>query len=516
MKVIESNMKNRFGLLFALAIIVMLSSLASFGQSKIFNIVDFGAKSGLDKTNTIEIQKAIDAAAKVKGKVIIPSGQFVTGPLRLKSGIELILNDGAELLGSTNRLAYGNGDAEPLISAFQQESISISGNGIINGRGAEVVKNLLALLHQGTLKDKTWTAKRPDESNRPRLIAFSECRNISVKNITIKNSAGWVQDFANCVGVKLDSLKIESTVYWNNDGIDVVNCKDVSITNCDIDAADDGICLKSEGTPGICENIYVANCKIRSSANGFKLGTGSAGGFRNIKVRNITVYNTFRSAIALEAVDGGFIDGIDIQGVVAKYTGNAIFIRLGHRNTTASYSTLKNVKIVDVIADIPSAKPDAGYPLEGPLPKSAPHNLLPIVLAGIPGHQIENILLENISVSYGGGASKAIANIPLEALDTVTENESGYPEFSMFGELPAWGIYVRHAKNLKMKNIKLNYFKADFRTPIVFDDVDTLDLNGLVVERSEQKHSVALKNVTNFSIKNANLPRSKVEQTLKL
>lgn len=486
--------------------IFLLNYFAAGAQSKSFNIVDFGAKPGLENLNTKSIQNAINAASKTGGRVIIPQGQFVTGPIELKSKVELYINEGAELLGSNNRLDYGKDGAHALISANGEQKIAINGKGIINGRGREVVKNLLMLLHQGSFKDETWAVKRPSEYNRPRLIAFSDCEDISVKNVKIKNSAGWVQDFAGCNKVIIDSVTVESTEYWNNDGIDIVNSKNVSITNCNIDAADDGICLKSEGRPGICENVYVANCTIRSSASGFKIGTGSYGGFKNIKVRNITVYNTYRSAIALEAVDGGFIDGVDIEGVVAKYTGNAIFIRLGHRNKDEQYSSIKNIRISGVKADIPNTKPDAGYPIEGPLPKTPPHNLAPAAIVGIPGHYIQNVLLENIEITYGGGASKEVANISNNQLDNVTENESGYPEFSMFGELPAWGFYVRHAKEISFKNIKLNYNEPDFRSSIVFDDVSTLDLNGLEILKAENPNVIVLKKTEDVSTKNLKLP----------
>ncbi|TCD28564.1 glycoside hydrolase family 28 [Pedobacter psychrodurus] len=488
-----------------LFILSLFFSKAS-AQSKSFNIVDFGAKSGLQFSNSKAIQKTIDAASKAGGRVIIPSGQFVTGPIQLKSNVELYLSDDAELLGTVNRLDYGKQRVSALIYAKAQHNIAITGKGTINGRGAEVVKNLLLLLHQGILTDETWVVKRPSESNRPRLIAFSNCEDVSIKNVTMKNSAGWVQDFVNCNRLYIDSVTVESTVYWNNDGIDIVNSKNVRITNCNIDAADDGICLKSEGSPGICENIFVANCIIRSSASGFKLGTGSYGGFKNIKVRNITVYNTYRSAIALEAVDGGFIDGVDIEGVTAKYTGNAIFIRLGHRNKTSEYSSIKNIRIAKLKADIPNAKPDAGYPLEGPLPKVPPHNLLPASITGIPNHFVENVILEDIEITYGGGASEKVAHIPLDKLDSVVENEAGYPEFSMFGELPAWGFYVRHAKGISFKNIKLGYKTSDFRHALVFDDVSSINIDGLQIEKGENPHQIILKKTEKVSIKNLKLP----------
>jgi hypothetical protein len=119
---------------------------------------------------------------------------------------------------------------------------------------------------------------------------------------------------------------------------------------------------------------------------------------------------------------------------------------------------------------------------------------------------IENIILEDIEISYGGGASEKIAQIPIDKLDGVLENETGYPEFSMFGELPAWGFYIRHAKGIAFKNIKLNYKTSDFRPAMVFDDVSSISIDGLQVEKGENPYQVILKKTEKVSIKNIKLP----------
>lgn len=116
---------------------------------------------------------------------------------------------------------------------------------------------------------------------------------------------------------------MESTTYWNNDGIDLTDCVNARVINCVINAADDAICLKSDDRNSRCENIYIADCRLRSSANAVKLGTASHGGFKNITIRSIDVYDTYRSAIAIEAVDGGVIEQIDVRDIRAVNTGNA-------------------------------------------------------------------------------------------------------------------------------------------------------------------------------------------------
>jgi polygalacturonase len=489
------------------SLFLLCSSLTAFAQKE-YNILNYGAKTTASFNNSIAIQQAIDAAAKAGGgRVIIPSGNFVSGPLVLKSGVELHLADDAVLLGSANRLDYAD-DKMALILARNQHDISITGKGTINGQGRDLVINLLQLLTDGKVQDSQWKLKRPTEKNRPVILSVSDCKNVKVTGVTIKEASGWVQSYNSCTGLVIDHITVESMAYWNNDGIDIVDSRDVKITNSFFNAADDGICLKSENADKSCENILVENCIIRSSASGFKLGTGSVGGFKKISVNNLTVYNTYRSAIALESVDGAVIEDVDIRNVTARNTGNAIFIRLGHRNTTDKYSTIQRVYIANVKADIPAGKPDMGYPMEGPLPKVAAHNLVPSSITGLPGHPVKDVVLENIEINYGGAAQKQVAEVTLNNLNSVTENAVGYPEFTMFGELPAWGLYIRHAEGITLKNVKLSYLKDDFRPAIVTDDVNGLKINILSVPSMMAPPLIVLHNTQVTSFEKIQIPVS--------
>jgi len=505
----KKNKKQLYGTetLFFLGVGAILLSFLFSCSSSDFDITKYGAIGDAETLNTIAIQKTIDKASeKGGGRVIVPSGQFVTGAIFLKTGVELHLEKGARLMGSTNRLEYGGDVANALISADKQKNISITGEGIIDGQGAEVVKNLYKQLRADRLHDKYWKDKRPIESSRPELVAFLKCSNIKISKVTLKNSANWVLTFRNSSEIIVDSLIVNSTVYWNNDGIDVVNCNGVRISNCIVDSADDGICLKSEGPDkGICENITVENCIIRSSASAFKLGTGSHGGFRNIKARNLTVFDTYRSAVAIECVDGGVLDNVDVRHITAKNIGNALFVKLGHRNKDSEVGQLKNVYVGDLYAEIPAGKPDIGYPIEGPRQKF-PHNVFPSSVTGLPGHPVEGVTLENIEIIYEGGGNKETAYYDWKKLDEVTENEAGYPEFSMFGELPVWGFYVRHVSELKMKNVRISKKGNDYRPAVAFNDVTGLTIDSLTIPDSEVLPNIIVKNVTEFKHTNIILP----------
>lgn len=493
-------------------LVTSISISTAFGQQKVFNITASGAIADSKTNNTAAIQRAIDSAAEAGGgRVLVPAGKFVTGVITLRSNVELHIAEGATLLGSTKRTDYGGARASALIVADQQQHISITGKGTIDGQGREVVADVDRMLKEGTLQDPQWQTvnpwgqKRSAEFNRPHLLTFKNCDHVTIKGVLFKDAACWVQTYKECANLILDSVRVKSTAYYNNDGIDIDDCRNVKVSNCDVDADDDGICLKSGNPNALCDNIEITNCKIRSSASALKFGTASHGGFKHITVKNILIYDTYRSAIALESVDGGNLEDVTIENVLAKNTGNAIFIRLGHRKTEAPIGVVRNISIKNLKVQVPAGKPDKGYEMEGPEVK-APHNVFPASITGLPGHPVENVTLENIKIEYEGGASKQVAQFGLDSLNKLPENAGDYPEFSMFGEMPCWGLYVRHAAGVNLKNIKLEYKKEDFRPAIIFDDVRKLNLQSVSIPSGKTPPVIVLKNTPLPSLNALKLP----------
>ncbi|WP_242157807.1 glycoside hydrolase family 28 protein [Aestuariivivens sediminis] len=475
--------------------LLFLQIVACGNQAEI-NILNFGAKGDGQTDNTEVIQKAIDQISRNGGgKVIVPNGQFLTGVIQLKSNMELHLEEGAVLLGSDKRMDYGpSHKASPLIVANGQHNIAITGDGVIDGNGHKLIKDIYKMLNEGTLEDleyqtyNPWHQKRPEEGNRPKILYIYNCDSVQVKDVTFKNGLCWIQDYRNSSNIVVDRVKVKSTTFLNNDGIDLTDCVNARVTNCIVDTADDGICLKSSTNNLMCENIYVANCKVRSSASAIKFGTASRGGFKNVTIKDIEVYDTFRSAIAIESVDGGTVENINVSNINASNTGNAIFIRLGHRSGDKPGS-VRNINIKNVKVQVPFGRPDKNYEMNGPEVR-VPHNTFPSSIVGIPGHIVENVVLENIEIAYPGRASREVAYIPTDSLSKVPENIKDYPEFSMFGELPAWGFYVRHARGIEFNNVKVTIENDDYRPAFVFD----------------QAHDITLKNVT--------IPESKDDQII--
>ncbi len=463
---------------------------SSLIRARDYNASMFGAKSNGTTMNTNSIQKGIDYISENGGgRLVFYVGRYLTGTIYLKSNVTIQLEEGAILAGSLNPLDYEmNNNWTALIFALNQQNIGITGKGVIDGRGFEVAGNLVDLIQKGVISDPL-KYDRPRETIRPQNIYFRGCRNIVIRGILLKDPGSWNQQYDQCRNVVIDGITVDSKSYWNNDGVDIVDCDSVSITNSYFDAADDGICLKSHSPDFICQNVYIHNNTVRTSANGIKFGTASYGGFRNIKIINNLVFDTYRSAITFAAVDGGIVENVIVDSLRSINTGNVIFLRIGERRA-GKKGKMSNISISNVYAEVPATKPDAGYNYEGPV-EDLPRNISPSSIVGMPDAEIENVTLKNIEIYYPGGGNPSYAKVGLNELDKVPEMAASYPEFSMFKELPAWGFYIRHARGISFENVNLLCAKKDYRTAVVLDDVTGANFKSLKVsEPSNRKEPV--------------------------
>ena len=500
--------------------IVSLLSIAFFAQSpagvptrQTFDVLSFGVKKDSPKIQTLAIQAAINKAnAAGGGTVRFPSGTFVTGTLHLKSHVTLHLEKDARLLGSSKLSDYERGNWPAMIMADGQEDIAITGLGTLDGNSPALVrefdrikasKQFLEfyprvkrgqklsfigstgnptevdphnLMEKGELEKHVYHGfERPSESVRPQVIEFRKCNDVRVSDVTITNSANWVQSYRDCSEMKIHRMKVRSTQYWNNDGIDLVDCQKVEMYDCDIDSADDALCLKSEPFGKGCQDIVVSRIKLASRASAIKFGTASHIAFKRIYISDVEVRDTYRSAVAIQSVDGAEIEDVTVERLKAVNTGNAIFVRLGHRNQKRSPGSIRGVVLRDFEVEVPALPKDYHKEL------GKPHNLIPSSIVGIPGHLIDDVQLDRIKISYGGGADPLHARVPLEELNAIPENERGYPEFSMWAELPAWGFFLRHTQGVTLRHVEFTLKKPDFRTAIVASDSSDLKLEQVTV-----------------------------------
>ena len=432
-------------------------------RAKVFNVKSYGAVGDGAAMDTEAIQKTIDAChAEGGGVVRVPAGDFQIGTIWLRSNITLSLDYGANLLGSQNIADYKTeglskpreGGPHCLIYAENARNIVIEGLGVIDGRGTP--EHFPRIRSGGR-----------ETSKRPRLIRMVNCDQLTFSGVTCRRPAFWGLHLIDCRNIHFNAVTIRfRNNGYNNDGLDLDGCENVLIENCDIDSGDDAICLKSSLHP--CRNIVVRGCKVTSNTAPLKFGTSSRGGFINVSVTNCYFYNSPMGAIKLQLVDGGRLENVDISRIVMEDVGNPIFIRLGNRGRTytkrtgprqnadarpegAGVGTLKNVRIRDVVAEVTGDdKSRSG----------------PIMITGIPGHCVEDVVLENITISYPGGGNQD------DARRAVPEDIARYPEQFFFGVLPAWGAYIRHARNVEFRNVILKTRSSDERKRIVLDDVE--------------------------------------------
>ena len=480
-------------LLLTAALFAVIPSIAQ----KIHQASSFGIKSDGVTLNTRSIQAGIDFISEHGGGVLEFSvGRYLTGSIHLKSNVELRLLEGAVLVGSTNPYDYDMVEGNyGFLLAKGQKNISVKGKGVIDGRGFDCALNFLNLVHLGLLED---TTKNDRVTKRPKLIYFRECENVEIEGVNLRNSAEWTLVTDQCENLTISGILLDSKNYWNNDGLDIVDCRHVLIKDSFIDASDDAICFKSHSAEHLCEDIEVRNCVARSSASGFKFGTVSKGGFKNIRIINNKVYDTHRSAITIQSVDGGEVENIFVDNLEAVNTSNAIYLRTGIRWNNGKKGYLKNITLSNIKVEVPLGKADAGYSYEGPI-EDLPRNISPSGIVGIPDIPIENVVLKNVEIIYPGGGNKnyAYRGTSPEELDSIPEMIDVYPEFSQFKELPAWGLFIRHAKGITLDNVRLVAGAKDYRPAVVADDVDGLLIKDLKTDEpaSKGKKQVVKRNV---------------------
>lgn len=468
-------MKNRYSVLFWICVLCSFSFSEVWAKGRDFSVSDFGVVSDSVNVVTDRIQEALDRVGRKGGKLVFPAGVYVTGTLSIPSNVCLYLERDARILGSVNPYdyhGYAVDDPRPLsglICSENSHSVSITGDGMIDGRGLDLALAIDSLHHIGERVDKKYSLRRMRSSLRPKLLDFLNVRGLEIQGVRLRGSAAWGLSLNKCEDVVVSGINFINRAYWNNDGIDVADSKHVLIEDCYIDSADDGIVLKSFDPENGNDDIMVRNCEIRSSASAFKIGTESFGAFRNVHVKGLKIFDTYRSAVAIETVDGAVIDNVLVEDIDAKNTGNAIFVRLGHRRGEAPGS-LENVTISNLRCEVPFGRPDSEYDLRGP-GINVIHNPFPSSITGLPDAKVKGVKLRDITVSYPGRGTKGMGYIGKYRWKDITEARDSYPEFNMFGELPAWAFYIRHVEGIEFDNVRVSCRENDYRDAVVMDDV---------------------------------------------
>ena len=451
---------------FLTIIIVFILNFLLFAKE--YNIKDFGGRADTLAAQTEFIQKAIDKAfANGGGKVVIPSGTYKIGTIILKDNVNLYLEDGAVLIGSADindytqihqKLESRTKDLYAkyfLLFAEDAKNISISGKGIIDGNGL-----------------KNFQVTRP-QNERPYLIRFVNCENVTVRDVQLLESANWTLHLLACKDVVLDGLKIYNTTRANRDGLDIDACNNVMISNCRISSQDDAIVLKSTNDI-ICENVTITNCILSSHASALKTGTESNGGFKNISVTNCVIKDVpIHTGIELMTVDGGDLTNVTVSNIVMENVATPFFIYIGNRSRPykAGQYVQKVSKVKDIYFNNITIK-DAK---------------LPSGVIGLNYRKIENVSFSNISVRYTKTTEKepmAVNDFPLK--------DFSYPMAKMFGtNLPAYAFNCRNIDGLTFENIKVYAADNEQRPALLMDRVNNLEINNLLSVNNE-KHKMMI------------------------
>ncbi|MCG3198701.1 MAG: hypothetical protein GHCLOJNM_03205 [bacterium] len=427
-----------------------LARAADSAPAAAYSVRAHGAVGDGQAKDTAAIQATMDACAQSGGgTVLFPPGRYLSGSLHLKSHVTLHLDAGAVLLGSKEETDYDPYEKLEFENDSDNETTYFH-HALIWGEEVEDI----GIIGRGEIDSNR------EKRGGPKPIALKRCRHVTIRDITIRNAPNYCISMLGTDYVNIDGV---SLLNGYCDGIDPDCCRHVRISNCHIETWDDAIVPKASFSLGevrSTEYLTVTNCQLGTACNAFKLGTESRGDFKYITVSNCVVfpipgYRPPMSGIAIESVDGSHIDGVAVSNFSMLEADMPIFIRLGNRGRdmeTPTPGTLRNVLISNVVAR------DATYAC---------------TLAGIPGHPVENISLSDIRVTYRGGAGRGAAEID------PPERVAAYPNPNMFKQLPADGLFCRHAANLTLRNIQVVCTETDLRHATVFEDVEGLNIDNL-------------------------------------
>ncbi len=497
-----------------------------------FDVKAQGAMGDGKTLDTAAINKTIHAAAAAGGGTVhFPAGTYLSGSIQLKSHITLHLDSGATVEATSDPNAYDQ--AEPnesgdrlqyqdfghshwhnsLIWGEGLEDVTIMGPGRIYGKGLARSQGRprAAAGSAGGGEEGTLAARPARVGNKS--IALKNCRNVIIKDLSILQG-GWFGILPTGVdNLTIHNLKIDT----NRDGINIDCCRNVRISDCTINSpADDGIVLKSSFGLGLfraTENVTITNCQVSGYEMGslldgtfrrtgqrapdrdgptgrIKFGTESNAGFKNITISNC-VFDYCRG-LALETVDGGLLEDVTITNITMRDIVNSpIFLRLGSRMRGPEGTPVGRLRRV-TISNVAVYNADPRYCS---------------IISGIPGHPVEDVTLSHIRIlAQGGGTSEDAALVP-------PEKENAYPEPSMFGKMPAYGFFIRHARGLILENVQVSFLKEDLRPAFVLADVKGIELRNLKAQHATDVPTFVMTEVEDFSTHQCgSLPDTRLEK----
>ncbi len=417
----------------------------------------FGAVGDGQADDTKALQQAIDAcAAQGGGIVMLDRGTFLTGSLHLRSHVELHLTSTAVLLGATDLAGYYVDSkvvykqlSPALLYAQDCEQVAITGQGTIDGQGR-------AFPHG-------------ERDQRPVLIRLRDCRQVRMEGILVKNAASFAVHPIHCQQVRIDGLRIDSHVQPNSDGIDIDGCQDVFIANCNIRSGDDSIALKTIEKGAPCRDIVITNCILSSECAGIRIGPDAMENIERVCVTNCVIRDTGLNGIKIQSAFGVVMRDMVFSNMIMDNVTGPISLRLagwelGAGNVWAVFDDsnwphgqLRNILFDNIRARVPADRI-----------KSC------ISITGTRQTRPQAITFSNLDITFAGGGTTEEA-----ARREVPDLERDYPECFIFGVLPAYALYVHHADGITLNNVQFRLDAEDVRPAIVCDDVKDFSLTAM-------------------------------------
>ena len=308
----------------------------------------YGAKLDGTTNDRAALQSAIDAAhAAGGGTVIVPAGRvLLTGSFEIKSRVTLHLAPGSRILASTDPAHYKDA---VLVGAAHAEDIAITGTGVIDGRARDFMAE-----------------ETPDIFKigpfRPRVMLLEDCRRVQLRDFTIRDGAMWTVHLAGCDGVLVRGITILNNLKIPNcDGIDPDCSRNVTITDCHIEAGDDCIVIKTSrqfARYGPSENIVVSNCILTTRSTALKIGTETVNDIRNVVFTNCVVRDSHR-AVGIWLRDAGSIENIVVSNIVSETRlypkiwwggAEAVYVSAHARTPGAKIGTMRHLRFSHILA----------------------------------------------------------------------------------------------------------------------------------------------------------------------
>ncbi|MGN0523097.1 MAG: glycoside hydrolase family 28 protein [Eubacterium sp.] len=457
----------------------------------VYDIRDYGADI-LSADNADAINSAISAAEKTGGTVLIDGGDYVSTTVFLKSNITLFISRGSSIESNKHGKGY---NFKGIIHADGCDNITITGGGKVKGNGEFFGRKPLLdeniTMHPEVIdviqmrRDNRAQLRFAHESKYGGPIYFKNCTNVKAYNFIIENAAHWSFRIENCDGVKIWDFIINNNRHVANaDGFDVAGTSNLDIWHCFVSTADDGICLKNAiwlGNNKAMENIHIMNCEVISCTNSFKIGTETTFDIKNVIVEDCSfmmtdIYPGSVSGIAIESADGSVVSDIVVRNIQMERVTCPIFIRLCNRNRAKEVAaeTANAVEFGKKRKKAMSAEKER-FDMLGEVKNITIENVtaygveVPCIIAGFTQNKITkyvyNVILRNIDLNY------APYKEVYDKRSYIPEYSDVYPEAWRFRNLPAYGIWARHVKGLKLLDFKCSTPRSTWKEQFVMEDV---------------------------------------------